>query len=186
MEYRRILWICAVVLLLTLAWWRGTTHAQGGAEPVPPSMAVPEQDWVAEGEARSDPDSLTVSSLTTRLPTCYQPDPTRNECYINWDYLSVASAPATYMRAMTVTIGSRIRAVYRGFFQNSMYVANEMNGRGFKVACGAFGASGDPLMGLRYSYSVVALDSDNGRMGNYGSVMCPGVPLIYLPLVMKR
>lgn len=185
MRYRTMLGICAVLLLLTLAWWRGTTHAQGGDEPGPASVGIDGQGRTSEVEAGMDPESPTISSFTSNLPTCYQPDPARNACYINWDYISVASAPATYMRYVTVTIGSRIRAVYRGFFQNSMYIPNEMNGRGFKVACGGFGASGDPSMGRQYSYSVVARDSDNATSGNYGSVWCPGVRLVYLPLIMK-
>lgn len=185
MSYRTILGTCAVLLLLTLAWWRGTIRAQVGGEPGPASVGIDGQGRIPGGEAGMDPESPAVSALTSNLPTCYQPDPARNACYINWDYITVASAPADYMRYVTVTIGSRIRAVYRGFFQNSMYITNGMNGRGFKVACGGFGASGDPSLGLQYTYSVVAQDSNNATMGNYGSVWCPGVWLVYLPLVMK-
>lgn len=185
MRYRTILGTCAVLLLLTLAWWRGTIHAQVGGEPSPTSVGVEGQGRIPGSKAGIDPKSPAVSSLTSNLPTCYQPDPTRNTCYINWDYISVASAPADYMRYVTVTIGSRIRAVYRGFFQNSMYITTGMNGKGFKVACGGFGASGNSSLGLQYTFSVVAQDSNQAIMGNYGSVWCPGVQLIYLPLVMK-
>lgn len=186
MRYWRIIGTCAVLLLLTLALWRGATHAQVGDEPGPASAELDGQALTSEVEAGIDPESPTISSFTSNLPTCYQPDPARNECYINWDHISVVSAPADYTRYVTVTVGSRIRAVYRGFFQNQMYITNEMNGRGFKVACGGFGASGDSSMGLRYSYSVVAQDSNNSTAGNHGSVWCPGMRLVHLPLVVKR
>lgn len=185
MRYRTISGTCAVLLLLMVAWWRGTIHAQVGDEPGPASVGIDGQGQIPGGEAGIDADGPAASSLTSNLPTCYQPDPARNACYINWDYISVASDPADYMRYMTVTIGSRIRVVYRGFFQDGMYITNEMNGRGFKVACGGFGASGDPSMGLEYSYSVIAQDSNNATAGSYGSVWCPGVRLVYLPLVIK-
>ncbi|MCU0520943.1 MAG: hypothetical protein MUF84_09655 [Anaerolineae bacterium] len=186
MRYRRVLGTCTVLLLLTLAWWRGAIHAQVGDEPEAASTGMDGRGSTSEVEVGVDPDSPAVSSLTTDLPTCYQPDPASNACYINWDYISVASAPAGAMRYVTVTIGSRIRAVYRGFFQDSMIITNEMNGSGFKVPCGGFGASGDPSMGLQHSYSVVARDSDNATVGNYGSVWCPGIRLVNLPLVVKQ
>jgi len=67
------------------------------------------------------------------------------------------------MLVMTVTINSRIRAVYRGFFQDCLYVDNEMHVQGFKVACEGFGASSHSTMGRTYAYSIVAEDCNRAR-----------------------
>jgi hypothetical protein len=104
---------------------------------------------------------------------CYQPDPTIDECRINWYYLSVSADPS-YMISMTVKINDfGFVANYNGFFQKSMYVPYNMNGIGFKVPCGALGSGGNPYLGRAYAYTIRARDSANLGAANYGTVYCP-------------
>ena len=78
------------------------------------------------------------------------------------------------MICMEVTIND-IGKVSRsqGFFQTSMYVPFGMHDRGFRVACGAPGAGGDPNRGFNYAWTIRAKDSANLGAANYGSISCP-------------
>jgi len=181
---QKIIAIGALLLLLTVVWMHGTVAAQEG--DLPEAGAPGRMPGLDLEMTPFDAASPNISFITSNLPTCYQPDPAINECYINWDTLYVSSAPATYMLAMTVTINSRIRAVYRGFFQDYLYADNKMHDQGFKVACGGFGVSGDPFTGLRHTFMIQAEDSNHARATNTGSVSCPAVRLVYLPLVVKQ
>lgn len=181
---RRVLTVLGVILLvvvglgLTLRMALGQAPDPGRGYRVVESQSLDDNQHVVYAPVDSAaPDSPTISSFSTQTPYCYQPDPTQDVCYINFYRHYVESAPATYMRLMTVTIGSKIRAVYRGFFQNSMYVGYDMQSPGFKVACGALNAGGDPTMGESYAYSIEVRDSDNGWSGNYGTLKCPA----YIP-----
>jgi hypothetical protein len=48
-----------------------------------------------------------------------------------------------------------------------------MLGEGFKVACGALGAGGNPKLGNAYAYTIRARDSANLKSANYGTAYCP-------------
>ena len=180
---QKIIGIIALLLLLTVVWMHGAVAAQEG--DLPGDSAIERMPGLGMEMTPFDAASPNVGFITSNLPTCSQPDPAINTCYINWDTLYVSGAPATYMLAMTVTINSRIRAVYRGFFQDYLYADNEMHGKGFKVACGGFGASGDPLTGLRHTFMIQAEDSNRAKATNTGSVSCPAVRLVYLPVVIR-
>lgn len=170
--------LVAVGLGLTLRMALGQATDPGLGYRLVESQSMDDDQHVVYAPAdAAAPDSPTISSFSTQTPYCYQPDPSQNVCYINFYRHYVESAPATYMRYMTVTIDSKIRAVYRGFFQSSMYVGYDMQSPGYKVACGALNASGDPTMGKSYSYSIEVRDSDNGWSGNYGLLKCPA----YIP-----
>ena len=122
------------------------------------------------GEAPAQPDISFIDSPTA---ACTQPDPAKNECFINWYYLSVDANP-NYMITMTVELNDfGFVARYNGFFQSSMYAPYNMNPQGYKVACGALGASGDPKWGRAYGYTIRARDSSNLGSANYGTVTCP-------------
>lgn len=104
---------------------------------------------------------------------CVQPDTTKNECFINWYYMSVDANP-NYMITMTVQLNDfGYVANYNGFFQTSMYVPYNMNPQGYKVACGSLGEGGNPNLGKAYSYTIRARDSANLGSANYGTVYCP-------------
>lgn len=122
----------------------------------------------------ADPQAPLISFIDSPSPTCYQPNPGRDECYLNWYYLSVNAAPATYMITMTVTLNDFGPVAHtHGFFQSSMYVPYSMLGDGFKVACGPPGAGGNPTLGNAYGYTIRARDSNGLRSSNFGTIYCP-------------
>lgn len=119
------------------------------------------------------PNEPTIGFIDSPSATCVQPDVTKDECFINWYYLSVSASP-NYMITMTVTL-NEFGPVARtqGFFQTSMYVPYNMNPKGYKVACGAPGAGGDPDWGKAYAYTIRARDSASLKSANYGTAYCP-------------
>lgn len=118
-------------------------------------------------------DSPDIGFIDSPTPTCYQPDSTQNVCYIKWYYLSVNSAPATYMITMTVILNNHPIAHIQGFFQSSMYVPHTMYDRGFRVECGTLGSGGKPNLGKGYTYAIRARDSDGLGASNSGTIFCP-------------
>ena len=126
------------------------------------------------GAAQSDgPDQPNIGFIDSPSATCYQPDPTRNECYLSWYYLAVDAAP-NYMITMTLSLNDTGPVAHtQGFFQTSMYIPYNMLGNGVKVACGAPGAGGDPQLGNAYAYTIRARDSANLGSANYGTAYCP-------------
>lgn len=124
----------------------------------------------AEGKT---PDQPNIGFIDSPSATCYQPDHTKNECYISWYYLAVDASP-NYMITMTAFLNDFGPVAHtQGFFQNSMYVPYNMLGQGVKVACGSKGAGGDPSLGAAYAYTIRARDSANLGSANYGTVYCP-------------
>jgi hypothetical protein len=122
----------------------------------------------------NDPQAPDISFIDSPSPTCYQPNPGRDECYLTWYYMSVSAAPATYMITMTVTLNDFGPVAHtHGFFQSSMYIPYSMLGDGFKVACGPPGAGGNPALGNAYGYSIRARDSNGLSSSNFGSIYCP-------------
>jgi hypothetical protein len=134
-----------------------------------------QQSPLPEGQAPADvsPNEPQISFIDSPTAACTQPDPAKDDCFLNWYYLSVNADP-NYMITMTLTlndIGPVAR--YHGFFQTSMYAPHTMNPRGYKVACGAPGAGGDPDWGRAYAYTIRARDSAGLKSGNFGTVYCP-------------
>ena len=119
------------------------------------------------------PDIPSISFIDSPAATCYGPLAEVNACYINWPYLQVSATSPNYMNRMTLTIDGRVRAVYTGFFQASMFVPSGMHAEGFKVACGIAGASGDPDSGRHYAYAIDAVETGGLSSANYGTVICP-------------
>lgn len=121
----------------------------------------------------SIPQQPNIGFIDSPSATCYQPDATRDECLINWYYVSVGASP-NYMITMTLSLNDRGPIAHtQGFFQTSMYVPYNMLGKGFKVACGNVGAGGNPTLGNAYAYTIRARDSAGLSSANYGTVYCP-------------
>ena len=135
-----------------------------------------------EIQAAAEIDQPTISFIDSPSATCYQPDPSRNTCYIQWNYLYVTASTSQYIISMTVSLNNHIVAYHSGFFQTSMYIPSDMLGRGFKVDCGPRNASG---LGKSYAYTLRARETGGLGAANYGSVICPGVYLAYLPLIRR-
>lgn len=123
-----------------------------------------------------DPQAPLISVIDSPSPTCYQPRPGRDECYLKWYYMSVNAAPATSMLTMTLTLNDFGPVAHtQGFFQSSMYIPYNMLGDGFKVACGPPGAGGNPTLGNAYGYTIRARDSNGMVAANFGTIFCPPV-----------
>lgn len=135
-----------------------------------------------EIETASEIEQPAISFIDNPSPTCYQPDASRNTCYIEWSYLYVTASTSQYIISMTVSIDGRLVAYHSGFFQTAMYIPDDMVGHGFTVACGPRTASG---LGNSYAYTVRARETGGLSAANYGSVTCPGVYLLYLPNVRR-
>ena len=119
------------------------------------------------------PDQPQIGFIDSPTAACVQPDPAKNECFINWYYLAVSADP-NYMITMTVQLNDfGFVARYQGFFQTSMYAPYNMNPQGYRVACGAPNASGIQNWGKSYAYTIRARDSSNLGSANYGTVVCP-------------
>jgi hypothetical protein len=135
-----------------------------------------------EIQSTTEIEQPAISFIDSPSPTCYQPDPSRNTCIIEWNYLYVTASASQYIISMTVSIDNHIVAYHSGFFQTSMYIPDDMVGHGFKVACGPRGANG---LGKTYAYTLRARETGGLGAANYGSVTCPGVYLLYLPNVRR-
>lgn len=96
----------------------------------------------------ADPQQPNIGFIDSPSATCYQPDATRDECYLTWYYMSVDATP-NYMITMTLSLNSNNDRLShtQGFFQTSMYIPYNMLGQGFQVACGPLGAGGKPQLG---------------------------------------
>lgn len=155
--------------VLTLARGQG----QGGESVTLASEVQGENVCEITGPAGELPAQPDIGFIDSPTAACVQPDMTKNECFINWYYLSVDANP-NYMISMTVAINEFGEvARYNGFFQTSMYAPYNMNPLGYKVACGALGSGGAPGWGKAYAYTIRARDSANLKSANYGTVYCP-------------
>jgi hypothetical protein len=152
----------------------GQTPRQDGATQVVQNEVQGENVRQIEAPVGLDtPLAPDISFIDSPTVGCIQPDPSLDECYINWYYMSVDASP-NYMVAMTVTINTYgIVGRYSGFFQTSMYVPNNMTPSGYKVTCGGLGSGGNPYLGRAYSWTLTARDSSNLKSANYGSAYCP-------------
>lgn len=131
--------------------------------------------WAPPGAADGETPEI-INTYTTQTAYCYQPNPAKNECFINW-YSNYVDAAPDNMRLITTTISSKIVARYGGFFQSNIYTNYAMAGQGYLVECGALGSGGKPTLGKGYSWGVTALDATGTWIGHYGTVYCPA----YMP-----
>ena len=134
----------------------------------------------AAGETRkkASPQHPLISFIDSPTATCYQPDPRRDVCFINWYYFSVDASP-NYMTGLWVFLNPNLVSQTQGFFQTSIYVPYSMLGQGFRVACGPPVDDTTTLPGVtithgnQYAYTIRARDSASLSSANYGSVTCP-------------
>ena len=136
-------------------------------------ISAPESYQSENGESNTP----LISFIDSPTAACMQPDSIKNECFINWYFMSVSGDP-NYIITMTVMINDiGFVSRYSGFFQTSMYVPYGMNQQGFKVACGSLGDGGNPNWGEAYAWTIKARDSAGLSAANYGTVYCPA----YIP-----
>jgi hypothetical protein len=169
--------LALVLLAMTFAVIQAA-RGQGPGGPGEPTVVNREtqSDNVREILAPTQdnaPQQVNIGFIDSPTATCYQPDPAQDVCYLNWYYMSVSANPnyVITMTAVVNTIGTV--AHMQGFFQTSMYAPYNMFGNGFKVACGAPGAGGNPQLGNAYAYTIRARDSAGLSSANYGTAYCP-------------
>ena len=166
-------------LLIGLAITAGALAARAGLI----GSAIVEEAGGARREQQSnEPNAPAISFIDSPSASCYRPVASVNTCYITWNYVNVSASDSQYVVSMTISIDNRLRAYHAGFFQTSMYVPGGMFGNGFQVACGPRGSDG---MGSTYGYTLRARETGGLSAANYGSVTCPGVVLVHLPIVTR-
>jgi hypothetical protein len=176
----------AIVLLLTtfvvLQIARGQIQSGQNGEVIISSESQADntrQITAPDGNLQETNDSNQpqIGFIDSPTSACVQPDTTKDECFLNWYYMSVSADPS-YMITMTVKLNDfGYVARYNGFFQTSMYVPFNMNPQGYQVSCGALGSGGDPYWGKAYGWTIRARDSGGLASANYGTAYCPA----YIP-----
>lgn len=169
--------VLAAVLLVTAGL--SLMHTARGQESNSLSMPIIETEGEnirqIDAPALIDGEQMPlISVIDSPSPTCYQPDPSRDTCYLKWYYMSVNAAPATSMLTMTLTLNDFGPVAHtQGFFQSSMFVPYNMLSDGFRVTCGSLGAGGNPKLGNAYGYTIRARDSNGQVAANFGTIFCP-------------
>lgn len=185
-------WFGMFVGLLTLVglamtWGIVVARPAAGSPTMLAAAETPASPDEPRREIQGDVEAPAISFIDSPSAMCYRPAVGTGICYIQWRYLRVTAASSQYIISMTLTIGDRLRAYHAGFFQTEMYIPGEMYGPGFRVACGATGASGVPGLGNTYTYTIRARETGGLTSANYGSVTCPAdVPNIAMPLMLRR
>jgi hypothetical protein len=175
----RKLFVPIAMALLMVATVFGTLQIVRGQSDAPGNPTIVKQEVDGEnvreitapsGDAPQEPN---IGFIDSPSATCYLPDPAKDECFINWYYLSVDASP-NYMITMTASLNAIGKIAHtQGFFQTNMYMPYNMVPNGYKVPCGALGAGGNPYLGNAYAYTIRARDSANLGSANYGTVYCP-------------
>jgi len=125
------------------------------------------------------PGAKSISIISSQTAVCDIPDPEVDVCEMGWESLSVSAGASDYIRFMTVKIDGRLRAIYSGFFQSSMYVPFDLHPEGFRVDCGELGSGGDPNLGMAHTYYIEAFDTTGALASNFGAVLCPASVLLF-------
>jgi hypothetical protein len=175
---RKLFFPITIALLMVAAVF-GTLQIVRGQSDAPGNQTIVKQEVDGENvreitaPAGAVPQSPNIGFIDSPSATCYQPDPAKDECFINWYYMAVDASP-NYMITMTASLNSIGKIAHtQGFFQTSMYVPYNMVPNGYKVSCGTLGAGGNPYLGNAYAYTIRARDSANLGSANYGTVYCP-------------
>ena len=168
--------IGVVVLILAAAFVVIGVAAGQGTQPRVLSHEAQDGN-VREVTAPPDgkaPDQPNIGFIDSPSATCYQPDHTQNNCYINWYYMSVSASP-NYMITMTAILNDFGPVAHtQGFFQTSMYVPVQHAGPGLQGGRAAVaGRAAIRNWATAYAYTIRARDSANLSSANYGTVYCP-------------
>lgn len=137
--------------------------------PLPAQNAATQESEGDNTRSRVAPQSIGL--IDTTNSHCYQPDPRRNVCYINWFYHQVSTT--AYMKYLRVSIAGRVVSNVQGFFQKSLYLPASSTSPGYRVACGTLGSGGDAALGAAYPFTISAEDTDGFKSANYGTIYCP-------------
>jgi len=166
--------LIAVLLAGALIFSSRRVTAQDTEPPVAPQTET-------LGENSRSVENVTPNTLTgfigTSNPYCYQPDVSRDECYINVRYMQATDNGTTspYLYALEVRVDGKLRYQSSTFFETAIYYSYDMIPNGLKVSCGSPNQGGAGVdYGKVYSLAIQAKSGDGTQMGaNYASVRCP-------------
>jgi hypothetical protein len=123
----------------------------------------------------SSPNALTAFSISN--PYCYLPDPSVNQCYINFRFIQATDnqSAAPYMTWLTFSISGKTRYSSTAFFEGTITFTYDMVPGGIKVPCGAPNAGGaGNQYGFVYSATITPLDSSRNPMStDIANITCP-------------
>jgi hypothetical protein len=124
-------------------------------------------------------------SLAVSNPACTQPSPTTSACLINVRSIIASSSDPTFL-GVQIRINGKTRAFFTSFFENSVYINNNMLGKGLEVTCGRPNASGLSGYGLTYNVGISAVFSGSSSTTDTAVVNCPAFESrVYFPTVKK-
>jgi hypothetical protein len=180
--FRITVLILALLAGLFLAW--GVVQAAPALQPSPGDSGIVALATPPPLPVQPAIESPDISFIDSPTASCNLPRANTGVCLMTWSYMYADASP-DYIITMTVGIDDKARARYAGFFQSYMYIPSEM--LVFRVACGAPGTGGNPILGANHSYVLRARDSSGLASANYGSVTCPAdIPRRnFLPLLTR-
>jgi len=134
----------------------------------------------SSGAAGSQQSSISPNALTNFTisnPYCYQPDPSLDECSINFRFIQATDnqSSAPFMTWMAILINSKVRFSETAFFEGTITYSYDMVPNGLKVPCGLPNAGGaGTRFGNVYGVYVEPLDSSRNAMStDIANVTCP-------------
>lgn len=169
---KTMLLIAMLAVTLIFSW--NAAKAQRGETP--PSPQSETQDGNTRSLTGPEPQMLTGFIITSN-PYCYQPDVSRNECYINLRYTQANDdgTNSPFLTRLEYVIDGKIRYSSGKFFENSITYDYAMVPQGFKVPCGSPNEGGlGNEFGKSYSVTIRAIGNTGTQIGsNFFSVACP-------------
>ncbi len=171
---RKRLWI--VLLMVVLGAGLAYANRPVSAQTPDPTVSPP-VSGSSDAGTMDVPSPNSVTPFTVSNPYCYQPDPSLDQCQINFRYMQATDNQSTppYMTWLSITILNKNRFNATAFFEGTIYYSYDMVPDGFKVPCGApnAGNAGD-LYGAVYSVSITPLDSNrNTLLTDTANLTCP-------------
>jgi hypothetical protein len=120
------------------------------------------------------PDS--ISSLPMSNPSCSQPDPSINQCFVNVRYWQANdNGTGNVLAYVNFSLDGKLRYRSNAFFENYVTYSYDMIPGGIKVVCGLPNEGGyGALYGKAYTVDVKAYDvTNNWVLDDQQAVKCP-------------
>jgi hypothetical protein len=172
--------IFSACLLLALAFEAGsqqsTQVSSGFPQPAEESIQVDGENMrqgYSPAVKQEDAKPANIGFIISSNPYCYHTSPRTNICFINWRNILVESSQDDRMDFLSIKIDGQTVAYAKGFFETSIEIPFDMNGKGFRVNCGKLGDGGNPELGQKYEYSLVARTTQGFETTNDGVIYCP-------------
>jgi len=170
---RKFIMVGVLALMLVIGLVLAGQRKSGQAASDPQQM--PQAGSAGEIQSPDVPDALT--SFTVSNPYCYQPDPSVDQCSVNFRFIQATDnqSSAPYMTWLAITISGKKRFNATAFFEGAITYNYDMIPGGIKVPCGAPNAGGaGNAYGNVYGVTIQPLDSSRNPMStDIANVTCP-------------